>query len=192
MKHMRITTAHQSITFSRRMMLLGGAEAVVGGLLIGRMGWLAVAQTERLDDVLAGIKKLADGRLCSAGPMEYALVAALTGDRSHQQAFRDALRERAAVTTERLNAIDGISCVAPTAAFYAMPKVALPPGTTDEEYVLALLRATGVLCVYGSGFGTAAPDGFFRVVFLASPAELSAIYGAIGEFTRDYLSGRGR
>ncbi len=47
MKHMRITTAHQSITFSRRMMLLGGAEAAVGGLLIGRMGWLAIAQNEK-------------------------------------------------------------------------------------------------------------------------------------------------
>ncbi|HEX8838958.1 MAG TPA: penicillin-binding protein 2 [Sphingomicrobium sp.] len=47
MKHMRITTAHQSITFSRRMALLGGAQAVVGGVLIGRMGWLAVAQNEK-------------------------------------------------------------------------------------------------------------------------------------------------
>jgi penicillin-binding protein 2 len=47
MKHMRITTAHQSITFSRRMMLIGGAEVAVGGLLIGRMGWLAVAQNEK-------------------------------------------------------------------------------------------------------------------------------------------------
>jgi aspartate/methionine/tyrosine aminotransferase len=122
--------------------------------------------------------------------MEYALVAALTGDRSHQQAFRAALRERAAVTTERLNEIDGIACVAPTAAFYAMPKVSLPPGKTDEEYVLALLRATGVLCVYGSGFGTSPQDGFFRVVFLASPAELSEIYASIGQFTRDYLAGR--
>jgi penicillin-binding protein 2 len=44
---MRITTAHQSITFSRRMMLLGGAQAAVGGLLIGRMGWLAIAQNEK-------------------------------------------------------------------------------------------------------------------------------------------------
>jgi penicillin-binding protein 2 len=44
---MRITTAHQSITFSRRMMVLGGAQAAVGGLLIGRMGWLAVAQNEK-------------------------------------------------------------------------------------------------------------------------------------------------
>jgi penicillin-binding protein 2 len=47
MKHMRITTAHQSITFSRRMMVLGAAQAAVGGLLIGRMGWLAVAQNEK-------------------------------------------------------------------------------------------------------------------------------------------------
>jgi alanine-synthesizing transaminase len=156
-----------------------------------RMGWLAVAQTERLDDVLAGIKKLADGRLCSNGPMEYALVAALTGDRSHQHAFRAALRERAAVTYDRLNGIDGISCVAPTAAFYAMPKVTLPPGTSDEDYVLSLLRATGVLCVYGSGFGTEPQEGYFRVVFLASPAELSEIYASIGEFTHDYLAGLG-
>jgi len=47
MKHMRITTAHQSITFSRRMMLLSGAQAAIGGLLIGRMGWLAIAQNEK-------------------------------------------------------------------------------------------------------------------------------------------------
>src|SRR6476660_3363318 len=47
MKHMRITTAHQSITFSRRMMILGGAQAAVGALLVGRMGWLAIAQNEK-------------------------------------------------------------------------------------------------------------------------------------------------
>jgi penicillin-binding protein 2 len=47
MKPIRITTAHQSITFSRRMLVLGGAQAAVGGLLIGRLGWLAVAQNEK-------------------------------------------------------------------------------------------------------------------------------------------------
>jgi alanine-synthesizing transaminase len=157
-----------------------------------RMGWLAVAMPPRLDDVLAGIKKLADGRLCSTGPMEYALVAALTGDRSHQEAFRSALRERAAVTHKRFNAIEGMTCVAPSAAFYAMPKVQLPPGVTDEDFVLGLLRATGVLCVYGSGFATAPEDGFFRVVFLAPPAELEEIYSSIADFTSEFLSTRTR
>ena len=154
-----------------------------------RTGWLAVGQTDRLDDVLAGIKKLADGRLCSTGPMEHALATALTGDRSHQRSFRQALSERAAVTYELLNGIDGMSCVRPTAAFYAMPKVELPEGKTDEDFVLGLLRATGVLCVYGSGFATAPGDGYFRVVFLASPSDLREIYQLIAEFTREFLNG---
>ena len=152
-----------------------------------RAGWMAVGNDPRLDDVLAAVKKLADGRLCATGPMEFAIVSALNGDRSHQDTFRAALRERADLTTAKLNAIDGISCVAPSAAFYVMPKVALPPGKTDADFVLELLRATGVLCVYGSGFGTRPEDGFFRIVFLASPAELSRIYDDIGAFTRDYL-----
>ena len=153
-----------------------------------RAGWMAVGRTDRLDDVLAAIKKLADGRLCSTGPMEHAIVAALNGDRSHQEMFRVALKERAELTTRRLNAIPSITAVAPTAAFYSMPRVALPPGVTDEQYVISLLRETGVLCVYGSGFGTRPEDGFFRVVFLASPAELSDIYDAIGDFTQMFLS----
>jgi len=69
-----------------------------------------------------------------------------------------------------------------------MPKLALPPGRTDEDYVLALLRETGVLCVYGSGFGTRPEDGFFRVVFLASPAELAEIYDTMAAFTAQYLA----
>ena len=70
-----------------------------------------------------------------------------------------------------------------------MPKVALPPGMTDEDYVLALLRATGVLCVYGSGFGTKPEDGFFRIVFLASPGgarRRSTTSSA--QFTADFLA----
>src|SRR4029079_17221041 len=35
-----------------------------------RSGWMAVGRTDRLDEVLGGVKKLADGRLCSNGPME--------------------------------------------------------------------------------------------------------------------------
>lgn len=152
-----------------------------------RAGWMAVGGDARLDEVLGAVKKLADGRLCATGPMEYAIVAALNGDRSHQEVFRAALRERADLTTTRLNAIDGISCVAPSAAFYVMPQVALPPGKTDADFVLGLLRATGILCVYGSGFGTRPEDGFFRVVFLASPAELAQIYDDIASFTRTFV-----
>jgi len=156
-----------------------------------RTGWMVVGQTPRLDGVLAAAKKLADGRLCSPGPMQYAVAPAITGDRSHQVTFRKALAERARLTTDSLNAIPGMRCIAPRAAFYAMPFVSLPPGRTDEDFVLALLRATGILCVYGSGFGMSPALGSFRIVFLADPAELATIYADIGAFTRDYLAHAG-
>jgi alanine-synthesizing transaminase len=151
-----------------------------------RAGWMAVGSTPRLDEALAAIKKLADGRLCSPGPMQHAVVAALTGDRSHQATFRRELAARAALTVERFNGMAGMQVVAPRAAFYAMPRVALPPGRTDEDFVLGLLHATGILCVHGSGFGLPADGGYFRVVFLASPPELSAIYDEVAEFAREF------
>jgi aspartate/methionine/tyrosine aminotransferase len=141
-----------------------------------------------MDEVLAAIKKLADGRLCSPGPMQYAIEEALRGDRSHQQQFVRELRVRADLTMSRLEAIPGIRCVRPQAAFYAMPGVALPPGKTDEDFVLGLLRSTGILCVYGSGFGLPANQGFFRIVFLASLDELGAIYDDLATFTHEFLS----
>lgn len=156
-----------------------------------RAGWLGVGRSDRLDDVLAAIKKLADGRLCSPGPMQYGIEAALTGDRSHQREFVRELRLRADLTVTRLTAIPGVRCVAPRAAFYAMPQVPLPPGATDEDYVIGLLKATGILCVYGSGFGLPADLGFLRVVFLAPLDELSAIYDDVASFTKDFLA-RGR
>lgn len=152
-----------------------------------RTGWVAVGGGDRLNDVAAAINKLGEARLCSTGPMQYGLVAALTGDRSHQQSFRAALGERANLTAARFNAMPGMSCVAPRAAFYALPRVSLPPGKTDVDYVMGLLRATGVLCVYGSGFGLPPEAGGFRVVFLASPADLSEIYDSVASFTDSFL-----
>ncbi len=82
----------------------------------------------------------------------------------------------------------GVSCAMPTAAFYAMPQVTLPKGKSDEDYVKALLHATGVLCVYGSGFGLPAQQGFLRIVFLAPLEELSEIYDLMAQFNADYVA----
>jgi aspartate/methionine/tyrosine aminotransferase len=153
-----------------------------------RTGWLVVGRSSRRDEVLAGIRKMADGRLCSAGPMQYAVAPALAGDRSHQQSFSRAHKARAELTTSRLSAIPGMSCVMPRAAFYAMPQVTLPPNRTDQDYILGLLRATGILCVYGSGFGMPVHEGYFRIVFLASPEDLSGIFDQMAAFTGEFLS----
>jgi alanine-synthesizing transaminase len=152
-----------------------------------RTGWMAIGRSARLDDLAAGVRKLADCRLCSTVPMQHAIAPALEGDRSHQVSFRAALKARADLTISRLCAIPGVSCVAPTAAFYAMPRLPLPAGKTDEDYVKALLHATGVLCVHGSGFGLPADQGFFRVVYLAPLDELNEIYDLMERFTTTYI-----
>ena len=152
-----------------------------------RTGWLSIGRSPRLDDVAAAIRKLADGRLCSTVPMQYAVTAALTGDKSHQATFRTDLKLRATLTADALRAMPGVTCMTPTAGFYAMPRIPLPPGRTDEEYVLGLLRATGVLVVYGSGFGLPAAEGYLRIVFLASPEELTEVYRLMADYTADFL-----
>ena len=43
---MRFTPAHQSIRFSRRMLLVGGAQAAFGGVLLTRLAYLAISQNE--------------------------------------------------------------------------------------------------------------------------------------------------
>jgi alanine-synthesizing transaminase len=154
-----------------------------------RAGWLVVGRSDRLDDVLAAIKKLADGRLCSPGPMQFAVQAALENDRSFQQQFIGELKTRASLTASRLNAIPGMRCVPASAAFYVMPRFALPPGATDEDFVLGLLRSKAILCVYGAGFGYPANEGAFRIVFLARPAELNAIYDDIESFAAEFVEG---
>ena len=152
-----------------------------------RTGWLSIGRSPRLDDVAAAIRKLADARLCSTVPMQYAVTAALTGDKSHQVKFRADLKLRATLTADALRAMPGVTCMTPTAGFYAMPRIPLPPGRTDEEYVLGLLRETGVLVVYGSGFGLPASEGYLRIVFLASPEELSEVYRLMADYTADFI-----
>ena len=152
-----------------------------------RTGWLAVGRSPRLDEVVTAIRKLADARLCSTVPMQYAVTAALTGDKSHQVQFRADLKARATLTADAFRAMPGVSCTTATAGFYAMPRIALPPGRTDEDYVLGLLRETGVLVVYGSGFGLPAADGYLRIVFLASLPELNEVYRLMADYTADFL-----
>ena len=152
-----------------------------------RTGWMAIGRSPRLDDVVAAVRKLADGRLCSTVPMQYAIAPALTGDRSHQISFRARSEGARATSPSRASA----RCPASPASRRPRRSTRCrasrcPPGRTDEHYVKALLHATGVLCVYGSGFGLPADEGFLRIVFLAPLDELTEIYDLMAAFTAQY------
>jgi len=104
------------------------------------------------------------------------------GDASHARyaaergAILASLRRRAARLHKALSALEGVTCNAPEGALYAFPAVALPPRACaaaarqgrapDALYCLALLEATGVVVVPGSGFGQAAGTHHFRTTML--------------------------
>lgn len=154
-----------------------------------RVGWAIIHDpTKVITAYHEAIEKLLRARLCPPHPQQVMIAAALNGKDQHLPEVLAKLRLRRDVTFNQLNAIPGISCVKPIGAFYAFPKIQLPAGVTDEQYVLELLGKTGVLVVYGSGFGQKPGTSHFRIVFLPDEATLSRAYQLIAEFTAEFYS----
>jgi alanine-synthesizing transaminase len=89
------------------------------------------------------------------------------------------------MTTEMLNAIDGITCVRPEGAFYAFPRLHIDGD--DKHFVAELIKATGVVVVHGSGFGQVPGTQHFRVVFLPTEDVLEKAYNNIATFFAEYV-----
>jgi aspartate/methionine/tyrosine aminotransferase len=78
------------------------------------------------------------------------------------------LKKRRDAMVKRFNEMPGLSCTKPEGAFYAFPKVEIDKKRwkDDKDFVLDLLKKTGVLFVYGSGFDPTYGSGHFRTVIL--------------------------
>lgn len=148
-----------------------------------RMGWAVVSGPgQRLGELREAIHKFLRARLCANSPIQHAVAPALEGDHGHLGEVRRKLGRRRDLTVSALNAIPGVSCVAPAAAFYAFPR--LEVGEPDETFIPRLIRETGVVVVPGSGFGQRPGTAHFRVVFLPPEDVLGRAYQAIAEFVR--------
>ncbi|MHA2379916.1 MAG: aminotransferase class I/II-fold pyridoxal phosphate-dependent enzyme [Candidatus Thorarchaeota archaeon] len=122
-------------------------------------------------------------RICNNGPAQMAAVAALRSDGSHLTNVMKKLRERRDLIWKRLNAIDSVSTRLPQAAFYIMPKIELRGRWKDDtEFVLDVLRETGVVFVPGSGFGAAYGTGHFRSVYLPPPDMIATAMDKLESF----------
>ena len=134
-----------------------------------RLGYMYFSDVEnRLEELRQCITKEARIRLCTNTPVQKAGVAALNGSQEHVKEMVDKLRERRDYAWKRINEIEGMSCAKPEAAFYVFPKVkgVGSKWNTDRDFVLELLRETGVLVVHGSGFDPIYGSGHLRGVFL--------------------------
>jgi alanine-synthesizing transaminase len=144
-----------------------------------RIGWMRFTHPEKMSELINAVIKLAGGRLCSPTPAQYAVAPALEGSRDYIANFLSEIKRRRDLATARVDAIAGLSCVVPQAAFYLMVKTDHLAGRTDEQFAIDLLEESGVLVVHGSGFGCDPADGYFRVVYLADEQTLDAAFDGI-------------
>jgi alanine-synthesizing transaminase len=147
-----------------------------------RIGWMRYTHEKEMRDLTGAIGRLASGRLCSPTSAQYAVEPALNGSREFQREFLSELRNRRDFCVERVRQNEGLSCEIPAAAFYLMIKAEKLGDRTDEQFVLDLLKETGVLVVHGSGFGMDPQQGYFRMVYLADEVTLGEVFNRIDQF----------
>ena len=147
-----------------------------------RVGWMRYTNEEKMRELTGAINRLASGRLCSPTPTQYGVRPALEGDKSFLDEFLREIKRRRDFVLAAVRRIEGLSCEAPAAAFYAMIHAEDPLRRDDESFVLDLLEETGVLVVHGSGFGTDPAGGFFRLVYLADESTLAHVFDELGRF----------
>ncbi|EJD05316.1 transaminase [Fomitiporia mediterranea MF3/22] len=110
-------------------------------------------------------------------------------------AIHAALAHRTRTMVEKLNALPGMSCQSASGALYLYPRVSLPANAiaaahkagkkADTFYALALLDATGICAVSGSGFGQRGDEANFRLTCLCAGVE--EYIGKLEKFHREFM-----
>merc|ERR1719474_2292731 len=132
------------------------------------------------------------------------------GDASYKQfeeeyrAQYESLRERAAILTKQLNAIDGVSCNTVFGALYAFPNIEISKDTAanakaayketefagkevDFIYCLELLERYGICVVPGSGFGQKEGSYHFRITLLPPKDHCLYVVKSLAMFNQEFM-----
>ncbi len=152
-----------------------------------RLGYLYFkGEGRKLESLKEGVEKECRIRICANTPVQIAANAALNGPQECVKDIVDRLKQRRDFAWKRLNEIEGISTTKPEGAFYIFPKIRDIGKTwrTDMDFVVDLLKATGVLIVNGSGFDPVYGKGHARAVFLPPIPELEEAFNALEGFMK--------
>ncbi|MBI4464528.1 MAG: aminotransferase class I/II-fold pyridoxal phosphate-dependent enzyme [Acidobacteria bacterium] len=150
-----------------------------------RLGWAILSGEERsLANYREAVAKTLRARLSANHPIQYAVRPALEGSQQHLAETIEKLRRRRDLTVSVLNSTPNIRCFPPQAAFYAFPRLEI--ARPDSEFVIELIRQTGILVVPGTGFGQAPGTKHFRLVFLPPEEMLERALHQIGDFARNW------
>ena len=155
-----------------------------------RAGWMVLSGPKEIaKDFIEGLNMLANLKLGSNVPGQYAIQTALGGYQSINDLVKEGghLRRQRDLAYELITAIPGVTCVKPSAALYMYPKLdpVMYPIQDDRQFFMEVLRATRVMLVQGSGFNF--PDHqHFRIVFLPHEDDLREAIGRIARFLDGY------
>jgi aspartate/methionine/tyrosine aminotransferase len=154
------------------------------GLRLGYMYFKGEGKV--LDSLREGVEKECRIRICANTPVQIAATAALNGPQDCVKDIVGRLKQRRDFAWKRLNEIKGVSTTKPEGAFYIFPKIHDTDTTwkTDMDFVVDLLKATGVLLVNGSGFDPVYGKGHARAVFLPPIHELGEAFNALEGFMK--------
>ncbi|MFQ6025744.1 MAG: aminotransferase class I/II-fold pyridoxal phosphate-dependent enzyme [Nitrosopumilaceae archaeon] len=147
-----------------------------------RIGYIAFNNSKKLDALRQNIPKLARVRIAANLPVQHAALESLKGPQDYILEYVSELKKRRDYTIKRLNGMKGLRCSNPKGAFYAFPKIEDNKYASDKEFVIELLKTTGILTVHGSGFGKKYGSGHFRLVFLPEISVLEPALDKIEEF----------
>jgi alanine-synthesizing transaminase len=152
-----------------------------------RLGYMYFkGEGKQLDELKQAVEKECRIRICANTPVQIAGAAALNGPQDCVKDIVDRLKQRRDFAWKRLNEIEGISTTKPEGAFYIFPKIHEVGSRwkTDMEFVVELLKETGVLIVNGSGFDPVYGKGHARAVFLPPIEELDEAFNALEQFMK--------
>lgn len=155
-----------------------------------RAGWMIVSGNKKIAaDYIDGLDLLANMRLCSNVPGQYAIQTALGGYQSINDLVAPGgrLYEQRNLAHKMLTDIPGISCVKADGSLYMFPKIDTKKFNIfdDQKFVLDLLMEKRLLLVHGTGFNWDKPD-HFRIVFLPRVEDLEKAFTRLGDFLAGY------
>jgi alanine transaminase len=160
------------------------------------------------EDVRAQLYKLASISLCAntAGQVGMGLMVNPPPPGSpsspryvkERQDILDSLSRRALKLVAAFNSLPGMSCQPAEGALYTFPTIHLSPKAVaaakaagkvpDAFYCMALLDATGIVVVPGSGFGQVDGTWHFRSTVLPQEREIDAVIERMGAFHRAFTA----
>ena len=160
-----------------------------------RAGWMVISGDKTVArDYIEGVNMLANMKLGSNVPGQYAIQTALGGYQSINDLVKEGgrLRRQRDLAYELITAIPGVTCNKPQAALYMFPKLdpVMYPIADDRQFFMEVLKATRVMLVQGSGFNY--PDNqHFRIVFLPHEDDLREAIDRLAKFLAQWRARHG-